>query len=135
VGKVDWLARNLPIEGTDADAPTAGRVARDDVVTCRLEDRVGAVRKQIEASPHGFAIVTSPDRIVLGRLRGSALDCDPELPAEDVMEPGPSTTRPDKPAAALAKRLADSDLKTAVITTPEGRLIGIALRVDLEQAG
>jgi hypothetical protein len=27
-GKAHWLARDLPIEGEDADAPTAGRLAR-----------------------------------------------------------------------------------------------------------
>jgi hypothetical protein len=32
-GKVDWLARNLAVHGTDADTPTLGRYLRDDVVT------------------------------------------------------------------------------------------------------
>jgi hypothetical protein len=39
------------------------------------------------------------------------------------------------PAAALAKRLADRDLRTAVVTNPEGVLIGIVLREDLERSG
>jgi hypothetical protein len=34
------------------------------------------------------------------------------------VEPRPSTVRPDMPAAALAKRLADRDLRTAIVTTP-----------------
>jgi hypothetical protein len=59
-GKADWLANNLPAEGEQADVLTAGRVARDDVVTCRLEDRVGAVRDSIELSGYGFALVTTP---------------------------------------------------------------------------
>jgi CBS-domain-containing membrane protein len=49
------------------------------------------------------------------------------------MEPGPSTVRPDTPADQLGRRLRDKDLKTAIITTPEGRLIGIARTDDLEQ--
>jgi CBS domain-containing protein len=133
-GKADWLAHNLPIEGEHADAPTPGRLARDDVVTCRLDDRVGEVRKRIADSEYGFALVTTPGGVVLGRIRGSMLDCDPDLPAEEVMEAGPSTVRPDTPADSLAKRLAERDLRLAIVTDPEGRLIGVARRRDLEAA-
>lgn len=58
-GKADWLARNLPTEGEQADAMTAGRVARDDIVTCTLEDTVGEVRERIARSDYGFALVTA----------------------------------------------------------------------------
>ncbi len=133
-GKVDWLAHNLPVEGDHAEPPTAGRVARDDVVRCALADRVGEVRERIAASPYGFAVVLAPGDVLLGRLRGSALDCDPALPAEEVMEAGPSTVRPHTSAADLAKRLAERNLRWAIVTDPEGRLIGIAGRADLERA-
>jgi CBS domain-containing protein len=133
-GYVDWLAHNLPIEGEHAGLVTAGRVARGDVVTCRLEDRVGDVREEIAASPYGFAMVTTSGGVLLGRLRGSVLDCDPELRAEDVMEAGPSTVRPDTAADKLASRLAERDLRFAIVTTPDGRLLGVACRPDLEGA-
>jgi CBS domain-containing protein len=133
-GKADWLAHNLPVEGEQADAVTAGRVARDDVVTCPLGDRIGDVRERVEQSPYGFGLVTSPGGVLLGRLRRTALEGDPNATAEEVMEAGPSTVRPDKPAEEVAKRLAEQDLKTAVVTTPEGRLIGVARREDLESA-
>jgi CBS-domain-containing membrane protein len=42
--------------------------------------------------------------------------------------------RADTPAGELAGRLAEQDLKTAIVTTPEGRLIGVARREDLERA-
>ena len=133
-GKVDWLAHNVPVEGEEAAAPTAGRLARDDVVTCALEDRVGQVRERIGRSPYGFGLVLAPGRVVLGRLRSSALDCDPSLPAEEVMEAGPSTVRPHTDARALAKRLAERKLRWAIVTDPEGRLIGVARRQELERA-
>jgi CBS domain-containing protein len=133
-GKVDWLAHNLPIEGEQAEVPTAGRVARDDVVTCALDDAVGEVRERIASSAYGFALVTAEGGVLLGRLRGSALDCDPTLPAEEVMEPGPSTVRPDTAAGVLAKRLAERNLRWAIVTDPEGRLVGVASREDLERA-
>jgi CBS domain-containing protein len=133
-GKADWLAHNLPIEGDHANVATAGRLARTDVVTCRLGERGTAVRERIDSSPYGFALVTSPGGVVLGRLRASVLDTSPEGVAEELMEPGPSTVRPDTPASTLAKRLAERNLRTAIVTTPEGQLIGVALREDPERS-
>src|SRR5205807_473692 len=43
-GKADWLAHGLPVEGEQADAATAGRAAREEVVTCRPQDPVGPLR-------------------------------------------------------------------------------------------
>ena len=62
------------------------------------------------------------------------LEGDPDATAEAVMEPGPSTVRPDIAAGELAERLRKRDLKTAVVSDPEGRLIGVVLRRDLEAA-
>jgi CBS domain-containing protein len=134
VGKVDWLAHKLPVEGDDPEPPTAGQFARDDVVRCALDDRVGEVRERIERSRYGFALVVARGGVLLGRLRGSALDCDPALSVEEVMEPGPSTVRPHRAAGRLADQLAERDLRWAIVTDPEGRLIGVARREDLEQA-
>jgi CBS domain-containing protein len=134
-GKVDWLARARPGEGQVEATVTAVKVARHDVVTCGLGDRVGDVLARVEASPYGFALVTTGDGTILGRPRASDMrEADPELPAEQVMEPGPSTVRPDVPAQELAERLAKRDLRTAILTTPEGRLIGVVRRSDLEDA-
>jgi CBS domain-containing protein len=132
-GKVDWLVRQLPIEGERAGQPTVGSLARDDVVTCALEDRVGEVRERVAGSPYPFAlVVTGARRVLLGRLRASALDCDPDLRAEGIMEPGPSTVRAHKTAASVAHDLAEKELRWAIVTTPEGELIGVAARKDLE---
>ena len=51
--------------------------------------------------------------------------------AESVMEPGPSTVRPDMLAAELAQRLAKRNLRTAIVSTPEGRLLGVVRASDL----
>src|SRR4051812_5330379 len=92
-GKADWIARALPREGTQAADSRAVDFARKDVVTCRLGDRVGGVRERVKASPYGFALVVTAGGVLLGRLRGAALEDDPEASAESVMEPGPSTVR------------------------------------------
>jgi hypothetical protein len=105
------------------------------VITCRLEDPVGPVREQVESSPYPFALVKSDSGVLLGRLRASTLDRDSERRADEVMEPGPKTFRPHKTAAGIAEELAKRDLRWAIVTTPEGELLGVAARADLEAAG
>jgi CBS domain-containing protein len=131
-GKADWLAHGLPVKGEHADALRAGDLLRDDIVTCGLADLLGDVRKRVEASPYGFAFVVSPGGVLLGRLRKSALEGDPGATAEDVMEPGPSTVRPDSLLEPLVERMRKRDLKTMPVTTPEGRLLGLLRRSDAE---
>src|SRR5262249_28151036 len=104
-----------------------------DVVTCALADQVGDVGARIADSPYGFGLVISTTGVLLGRLRASALNDAPETPVEHHMDNGPSTVRPDTPATELAQRLRDRDLNTSILTTPEGHLLGIARRADLEQ--
>lgn len=104
---------------------------RDDVVTCRLEDRIAGIRARVSESPYGFAFVTSPHGVLLGRLRRAALEGDGARAAEEVMEPGPSTVRPDTAARELRERLEKRGLKTAVVTAPEGILLGVVRAADL----
>jgi Mg/Co/Ni transporter MgtE len=134
-GKADWLARGLPREGRKAAESRAIDVVRDDVVTCGPADRIGAVRDRVAQSRYGFAFVVSEGRVLLGRLRHDALERDPDATAEDVMEPGPSTVRADAQPSALAARLRSEDLMYAVVTDPDGRLLGIVQRDELEARG
>jgi CBS-domain-containing membrane protein len=131
-GKVDWLARGLPTEGEDEPATRAGQLARDDAATCRLGDPAERVRELIEASPYGFCLVLAEHGTLLGRVRMSTLKDGARGTAEDVMEPGPSTVRYDLAADELRNRLEKRDLKTAIVTTPEGKLVGVVRRADLD---
>ncbi len=132
--KVDWLARGLPLEGEKAGEPRAIDLARQDVVTCDLKATTGELHDRMESSPYGFAFVLGEDGALLGRLRKAVLNSDPDARAEDVMEPGPSTTRPDTPPDELATKLQRAELTTAVLTDPEGRLLGLVRRTDLQPA-
>lgn len=72
--------------------------------------------------------------VVLGRVRGSSLDgAAADAPPESVMDPGPSTARPNTQARELVSRLAERNLKTVIVTTPEGCLIGVFHRADAER--
>jgi len=130
-GKADWRARGLPREGAKAAQARAVDFAHQDVVTCHLHDRVGAVGEQVKASPYGFALVLTEGGVLLGRLRKAVLEGDPEATAESVMEAGPSTVRADLAPTRLRERLERSDLTTAVISDPDGRLLGVVRREDL----
>jgi CBS domain-containing protein len=133
-GKVDWLAHNLPVEGDKAKAPIAGRVIRGDAALCRPTDRIADVRDSIERSPYPFALVTSDDGTLLGRAPLSVLDVSSEGPVWDVAEPGPKTFRPHASAEKVVAVLAEKGLRWAIVTTPEGRVLGVASREDLEHA-
>ena len=131
-GKVDWLARNLPVDGTGADTPTIGRHLRHDVVTAAPRDTVGEVRARVTRTAYGFALVTSTEGILLGRLRGTPLAAaGPATAVVEVMEPGPSTLRPHEPAADVRSRLQNTDRSYAIVTDPDGRLLGTVHPPDL----
>jgi CBS domain-containing protein len=134
-GKADWLARGLRTEGKQADPPRVGRLARDDVATCRLGDGVEHVWELIEASPYGFCLVLAEHGTLLGRVPRSALEGDVAGTAEDVMSPGPSTVRYDLSVNELRERLDKGNLTTAIVSSPEGKLIGVVRRRDLEGSG
>jgi CBS domain-containing protein len=93
------------------------------------------VRPRVEHSPYGFALVTSERGTIFGRLRRSVMeDADDGASAESLMEPGPSTVRPDLTVAEVAEKLAKQDLRTAIVSTPDGRLIGVVSRADLQES-
>jgi CBS-domain-containing membrane protein len=131
-GKADWLARALPTEGAEPRPPRVADLLRDDVATANLHERIADVLPRVDESPYGFALVTGRGGVLLGRLRRAALEGDPAAIAEEVMESGPSTIRPDTEPAELARRLRERELTTAVVTDPDGILLGIVRLVDLD---
>ncbi|MGI8427905.1 MAG: CBS domain-containing protein [Solirubrobacteraceae bacterium] len=132
-GKVDWMARGLPLEGEKAGEPRAIDYVCTDMITCGLQDTVGEVRARVAQSPPGFAFVLGPGGVLLGRLRKAVLRGSDDTMAQDVMEPGPSTTRPDTPPDKLLAKLQAAELTSAVLSDPEGRLLGVVRRADLER--
>jgi CBS domain-containing protein len=129
-GKLDWMAAGLPVEGENSTRPRAGDVARRDVTLCGLGDRVGDVSAALERDQAQAAVVVDDTRVVLGLLRASDLDHDPDARVEDAMTKGPSTFRPHVPIKEMADYMTEHDLETSPVTTAEGRLVGLLLRSD-----
>ena len=132
-GKMDWLASGLPIEGKQAGVPRAGEVARRDVPTCHLTDLLGEVRDRVRSAGWDVCIVVDGDSVVLGLLRGGAFNAAPERVMEQIMESGPSTIRPHVPVETLAENMRKQGAEHTVVTTLDGRLVGVLYRKDAEQ--
>jgi Mg/Co/Ni transporter MgtE len=130
VGKLDWLAAGLPTEGSNAQRPRAGDVARTDVPTCALDEQLGEVAERVRAAEWQACVVINAERVVLGLLRAKELAADPSLRIEQAMRPGPSTFRPHASITELAKLMVDHDLDSSPVTTSDGRLVGLLLRRD-----
>lgn len=129
-GKLDWLAAGLPTEGTNAERPRAGDVARKDVPTCRMDERLGEVRERVRAAEFDACVVVNEQRVVLGLLRSNELEADRDLSIEQVMRPGPSTFRPFVPIDSMVKFMTEHDLESSPVTTSDGRLVGLLRRQD-----
>jgi CBS domain-containing protein len=132
-GKLDWMAAGLPIEGANAQHPRAGDVARKDVPTAQLDERLGDVRERVRAVGWDAAVVINSERVVLGLLRSKELEKDPALRIEQAMRPGPSTFRPHVSIKEMAQNMTQHQLESSPITTLDGRLVGLLLQKDAVQ--
>ena len=132
-GKLDWMAAGLPTEGTNAQHPRAGDVARKDVPTAQLDERLGDVRERVRAKGWEAVVVINSERVVLGLLRSKELEKDPDLRMEQAMRPGPSTFRPYVSMKEMAENMTKHMLESSPITTSDGRLVGLLLQKDAVQ--
>jgi len=130
-GKMDWLAFELPSEGQDG--PLVGDVYRRGAPTCSPEDSIARVR-QLFKDGWSWVVVVNAAGTILGRLRQTRLGEDDEALAGDLMELGPSTYRPSVPLAELVPKMKSGGFENALISDPEGRLLGILNRADAESA-
>ena len=132
-GKADWLATALPSEGSSASLPDARRAVRGDDIACHLGDRLGDSAARVRAAGKDVCIVVDDHHVVLGRVRGRALDGDPDALIENVMQSGPSTIRPDTPLETVVKTLQDGNVRSTLVTDPGGRLIGTLYLEDADR--
>ena len=128
-GKTDWLSMGLPTEGKRASEQRIGAVANRQVPTCRIEQRLGELHVEGD-----LCVVVNESGVVLGELRGKALKGDPPARVADVMNPAPSTYRPNVSVHEMAHRFYESDARRVLVTDGDGRLIGVLTREQVEQA-
>ena len=132
-GKMDWFAAGLPREGQLARVPRAGDFARRDAPTCALAERVEDVRGRAKEGGWDRAVVVNQAGVVLGALQGLALEAV-DTCVEDAMDPGPVTHRPDTTLSELVEHLRGAGADAALVTGPDGVLVGILRRAEAEHA-
>jgi CBS domain-containing protein len=131
-GKMDWGSYGLPHQGTKVPERLAGNVAHKDVPTCVLDERLADVQERVHAAGWDTCVVVNERRVVLGRLGRKALESGADVSVEEAMTPGPSTVRPSIGTEDLLERMRERDLSSSVVTTPDGRLVGLIFREELE---
>jgi Mg/Co/Ni transporter MgtE len=126
------MAAGLPTEGTNTELPRAADVARKDVPTCAMDDRLGDVRER--SAGWNACVVVNEQSVVLGLLREKELEGNADLPIERAMRPGPSTFRTYVPIEEMAEYMTRHNLVNAPITTSNGKLVGLLVRDDAQRA-
>jgi predicted transcriptional regulator len=93
---------------------------------------VGVAR--LSAGDWGTCIVVTEQRVVFGRMFKPELDGDPKGRVGDVMRSGTSTFRPNVSAVEMLKYMDRKRHDTSLVTTPDGRLVGLVRREDIERS-
>lgn len=133
-GKADWGSAGLPLEGATGSGTRARAHLRTDVPTCRLDDRIQAVCEQLDETGWDTCFVVDERHVVLGRLGRRAVRGRGDVSAEEAMTAGPSTIRPSARLSDVVDRMRRQNLNSLPVTTSDGRLVGLLLRADAEQA-
>lgn len=131
-GIADWKAAGLAVEGTPDRPLRALESIRPDVPTCGPKSSLGEARPLLTRE-WDSCVVVDCDGVVVGRLRQTALGERDEAMVEQVMEPGPGTVRPDSLLEPLVDRLSRRDIPHVLVTTPQGRLLGLLIRDEAKR--
>jgi hypothetical protein len=75
-------------QGQGAQSLRAKDGVRRGIPTCRLTERLGDVREWVQAAGADGCVVLNVAGVVLGDLRGDALEADPEMTAAWQSQPG-----------------------------------------------
>ena len=128
-GKADWLAADLPFEGT---AQLAGRFTRRGVATAGERTPAAETLRLLDTQGFGPVVVVNQAGVVMGAAHRDALaSASPEAEVGTVMRFGVSTVRPSEDAAALAHRMGHRGVGRVVVTRSDGTLVGLFFASDL----
>jgi CBS domain-containing protein len=128
-GKADWLAADLPFEGT---AKLAGMFTRRGVATVGEGTPAGEALRLLEAQGFGPILVLNQAGVVMGAAYRDALaSATGKAEVGTVMRFGVSTVRPSEDAEALAHRMGHADVTRVVVTRPDGTLVGLFFAADV----
>jgi CBS domain-containing protein len=128
-GKIDWIAADLPFEGT---ARLAGMFTRRGVATVGERAPAAEAMRLLDAQGFGPALVVNSAHVIMGAAyRDRLASAAEEAEVASVMRFGVSTVRPSEDAAALAHRMAHRAVTRVVVTRSDGTLVGLFFAADM----
>ena len=128
-GKADWLAADLPFEGT---AQLAGMFTRRGVGTAAEGTPAAEALGLLEGQGFGPVLVLNQAGVVMGAAYRDGLVAAPgEAAVGTVMRFGVSTVRSSEDAAALAQRMGHRRVTRVVVTRSDGTLVGLLFAADV----
>jgi predicted transcriptional regulator len=127
-GKSDWLAADLPFEGT---AQLAGMFTRRGVAAVGEQTAAAEALRLLDAQGFGPVLVLNQAGVVMGTAYRDGLASAPaEAEVGTVMRFGVSTVRPSEDAAALVHRMGHAEVTRVVVTRSDGTLVGLFFADD-----
>lgn len=132
-GKTAWIERGLPTEGTGPFLLLAGQVLRSATATYRPDTHSGQVRAELQPGADSICAVTNDAGIVIGRVRWKDLPKEDGVRVEQFMQLGPATVRPREELRGLVERMKRAGVKTILVTSEKGRLLGMVNRDEGER--
>jgi CBS-domain-containing membrane protein len=128
-GKSDWLAADLPFEGT---AQLAGMLTRRGVATAREDTTAAEALRLLDAQGFGPVPVLNQAGVVMGAAHRDSLESAAgEATVGTLIRFGVSTVRPNEDAAALVHRMGHAEVTRVVVTRSDGTLVGLFFASDL----
>ena len=127
-GKTDWLADDLPFEGS---ARLAGMFTRRGVATVTEDTSARQALRLLDAQGFGPLLVLNQAGVLMGAAHRDRLASAGDVSAGSVMRFGVSTVRASEEAPALAHRMSHAGVSRVVVTRPDGTLIGLFFTADL----
>jgi|SRR5215472_3680984 len=127
-GKSDWLAADLPFEGS---AKLAGQFTRRDVATVSEDTSAAEALRRLDIRGFGPAIVLNQAGVVMGAVHRDQLASAAEgVSAGALTRFGVTTVRPSEQAADLVHRMGHAQVTRIVVTRSDGTLIGLFFAED-----
>src|SRR5258708_1490939 len=127
-GKTDWLAADLPFEGT---AQLAGMFTPRPRATAGVLPPASEALRLLDTQGFGPVLVLNPAGVVMGAAYRDHLESAPaEAEVGTVMRFGVSTVRPSEDAAALTHRMGHAGVTRVVVTRSDGTLVGLFFAAD-----
>src|SRR6516162_6123417 len=128
-GKADWLAADLPFQGT---AELAGMFTRRGVATVAETIPAAEALRLLDTQGFGPVRVLNQAGVVQGAAyRDTLVSAPGEAETGSMVRFGVSTVRPSEDAAALAHRMSLAEVTRVVVTRSDATLVGLFFAADL----